>query len=83
MHVFQVTAQATCITLSAMSVDRCYVTVYPLQSLRHRTPRMALAISVSIWIGITQCTHTHWQCESGNNYEQDIGDITYFFGLPF
>ncbi|KAG8011852.1 G-protein coupled receptor 54 [Nibea albiflora] len=46
-----VTAQATCITLSAMSVDRCYVTVYPLQSLRHRTPRMALAISVSIWIG--------------------------------
>uniref|UniRef100_A0A8C4GVF9 G-protein coupled receptors family 1 profile domain-containing protein n=2 Tax=Dicentrarchus labrax TaxID=13489 RepID=A0A8C4GVF9_DICLA len=50
-YLQQVTAQATCITLSAMSVDRCYVTVYPLQSLRHRTPRMALAISVSIWIG--------------------------------
>uniref|UniRef100_A0A4W5K9T3 KISS1 receptor b n=1 Tax=Hucho hucho TaxID=62062 RepID=A0A4W5K9T3_9TELE len=49
--VFQVTAQATCITLSAMSVDRCYVTVYPLQSLRHRTPRMAVTVSVSIWIG--------------------------------
>ncbi|KAM9811036.1 KISS1 receptor b [Neosynchiropus ocellatus] len=47
----QVTAQATCITLSAMSVDRCYVTVYPLQSLRHRTTRMALAVSLSIWIG--------------------------------
>ncbi len=57
--VFQVTAQATCITLSAMSVDRCYVTVYPLQSLRHRTPRMALAISVSIWIGMTQTHHAH------------------------
>ncbi|KAI4820260.1 hypothetical protein KUCAC02_028244 [Chaenocephalus aceratus] len=50
-YLQQVTAQATCITLSAMSVDRCYVTVYPLQSLQHRTPRMALAISVSIWIG--------------------------------
>ncbi|KAM9391441.1 KISS1 receptor b [Pholidichthys leucotaenia] len=50
-YLQQVTAQATCITLSAMSVDRCYVTVYPLQSLRHRTPRTALAISVSIWIG--------------------------------
>uniref|UniRef100_A0A3P8T8J1 G-protein coupled receptors family 1 profile domain-containing protein n=1 Tax=Amphiprion percula TaxID=161767 RepID=A0A3P8T8J1_AMPPE len=50
-YLQQVTAQATCITLSAMSVDRCYVTVYPLQSLRHRTPRMALAVSVSIWIG--------------------------------
>ncbi|XP_053726442.1 KISS1 receptor b [Synchiropus splendidus] len=50
-YLQQVTAQATCITLSAMSVDRCYVTVYPLQSLRHRTSRMALAVSVSIWIG--------------------------------
>ncbi|XP_071399368.1 KISS1 receptor b [Centroberyx affinis] len=50
-YLQQVTAQATCITLSAMSVDRCYVTVYPLQSLHHRTPRMALAISISIWIG--------------------------------
>ncbi|KAM7415844.1 hypothetical protein PAMA_018078 [Pampus argenteus] len=60
-YLQQVTAQATCITLSAMSVDRCYVTVYPLQSLRHRTPRMALAVSVSIWIGMTQIhlTHTH------------------------
>ncbi|XP_029573970.1 G-protein coupled receptor 54-like [Salmo trutta] len=50
-YLQQVTAQATCITLSAMSVDRCYVTVYPLQSLRHRTPRMAGTVSVSIWIG--------------------------------
>ncbi|XP_071011925.1 G-protein coupled receptor 54-like isoform X1 [Oncorhynchus clarkii lewisi] len=50
-YLQQVTAQATCITLSAMSVDRCYVTVYPLQSLRHRTPRMAVMVSVSIWIG--------------------------------
>ncbi|XP_053552946.1 G-protein coupled receptor 54-like, partial [Bombina bombina] len=50
-YLQQVTAQATCITLTAMSVDRCYVTVYPLHSLRHRTPRMAMAISLGIWIG--------------------------------
>ncbi|MBN3297834.1 GPR54 protein, partial [Amia calva] len=50
-YLQQVTAQATCITLTAMSVDRCYATVYPLQSLRHRTPRMAMAVSVGIWIG--------------------------------
>ncbi|XP_041113393.1 G-protein coupled receptor 54-like [Polyodon spathula] len=50
-YLQQVTAQATCITLTAMSVDRCYATVYPLQSLRHRTPRVAMAVSVGIWIG--------------------------------
>lgn len=46
----QVTVQATCITLTAMSGDRCYVTVYPLKSLRHRTPRVAMIVSVCIWI---------------------------------
>ncbi|XP_048378041.2 G-protein coupled receptor 54-like isoform X5 [Stegostoma tigrinum] len=50
-YLQQVTVQATCITLTAMSVDRCYVTVYPLRSLRHRTPRLAMAVSVVIWIG--------------------------------
>lgn len=47
----QVTVQATCITLTAMSGDRCYVTVYPLKSLRHRTPRVAMIVSICIWIG--------------------------------
>lgn len=46
----QVTVQATCITLTAMSGDRCYVTVYPLKSLRHRTPRVAMIVSICIWI---------------------------------
>ncbi|CAB1326211.1 unnamed protein product, partial [Coregonus sp. 'balchen'] len=46
-----VTVQATCITLTAMSGDRCYVTVYPLKSLRHRTPRVAMIVSICIWIG--------------------------------
>lgn len=49
----QVTVQATCITLTAMSGDRCYVTVYPLKSLRHRTPRVAMIVSVCIWIGMS------------------------------
>ncbi|XP_055056357.2 KISS1 receptor b [Misgurnus anguillicaudatus] len=49
-YLQQVTAQATCITLSAMSVDRFYVTVYPLQSLHHRTSQMALSVCTSIWI---------------------------------
>lgn len=47
----QVTVQATCITLTAMSGDRCYATVCPLKSLRHRTPRVAMAVSMCIWIG--------------------------------
>ncbi|XP_057714221.1 KISS1 receptor a isoform X2 [Corythoichthys intestinalis] len=47
----QVTVQATCITLTAMSGDRCYITIYPLKSLRHRTPRVAMIVSVCIWIG--------------------------------
>uniref|UniRef100_A0A671QYH7 G-protein coupled receptor 54-like n=2 Tax=Sinocyclocheilus anshuiensis TaxID=1608454 RepID=A0A671QYH7_9TELE len=51
LHLYRsVTAQATCITLSAMSVDSFYVTVYPLQSLRHRTPQMALSVCTTIWI---------------------------------
>ncbi|XP_066491638.1 kiSS-1 receptor [Tiliqua scincoides] len=50
-YIQQVSVQATCITLTAMSVDRWYVTVFPLRSLRQRTPRVAAAVSISIWIG--------------------------------
>ncbi|XP_066468994.1 G-protein coupled receptor 54-like [Tiliqua scincoides] len=50
-YLQQVTVQATCITLMAMSVDRCYATLYPLQSLRYRTPQIAMAVSLAIWIG--------------------------------
>nr|XP_032635631.1 G-protein coupled receptor 54-like isoform X2 [Chelonoidis abingdonii] len=49
-YLQQVTAQATCITLTAMSMDRCYATLYPLQSLRYRTPCVAMGVSVAIWI---------------------------------
>ena len=34
-----------------MSGDRCYITIYPLKSLRHRTPRVAMIVSICIWIG--------------------------------
>lgn len=50
-YLQQVTVQATCITLTAMSADRCYATLYPLKSLRHCTPRVAMIVSVIIWAG--------------------------------
>ncbi|XP_029469314.1 kiSS-1 receptor isoform X2 [Rhinatrema bivittatum] len=49
-YIQQVSVQATCVTLTAMSVDRWYVTVFPLRSLRQRTPRVAAAVSLGIWI---------------------------------
>ncbi|XP_036745850.1 kiSS-1 receptor isoform X6 [Manis pentadactyla] len=50
-YIQQVSVQATCATLTAMSVDRWYVTVFPLRALHRRTPRLALAVSLSIWVG--------------------------------
>ncbi|XP_053149176.1 kiSS-1 receptor [Hemicordylus capensis] len=50
-YIQQVSVQATCVTLTAMSVDRWYVTVFPLRSLRQRTPRVVTAVSISIWVG--------------------------------
>ncbi|KAL8177697.1 UNVERIFIED_CONTAM: G-protein coupled receptor 54 [Gekko kuhli] len=50
-YIQQVTVQATCATLTAMSIDRWYVTVFPLRSLRRRTPHVARAVSISIWVG--------------------------------
>lgn len=47
----QVSVQATCATLTAMSVDRWYVTVFPLRALHRRTPRLALSVSLCIWVG--------------------------------
>ncbi|XP_032702899.1 LOW QUALITY PROTEIN: kiSS-1 receptor [Lontra canadensis] len=50
-YMQQVSVQATCATLTAMSVDRWYVTVFPLRALHRRTPRLALAVSLGIWVG--------------------------------
>ncbi|XP_066299449.1 G-protein coupled receptor 54-like isoform X1 [Branchiostoma lanceolatum] len=50
MYMNQVTVTVTCITLAAMSVDRCLAIARPLTSHRWRTPRMAKIVSVCIWI---------------------------------
>nr|BAL04095.1 G-protein-coupled receptor GPR54 [Suncus murinus] len=50
-YIQQVSVQATCATLTAMSVDRWYVTIFPLRALHRRTPRLALSISLCIWAG--------------------------------
>ncbi|XP_075924120.1 G-protein coupled receptor 54-like [Petromyzon marinus] len=47
----QVTVQATCATLTAMSIDRCYLALRPLKSLYRRTTRLALTVSAAIWTG--------------------------------
>ncbi|XP_045687479.1 kiSS-1 receptor isoform X3 [Phyllostomus hastatus] len=49
-YIQQVSVQATCATLTAMSVDRWYVTVFPLRALHRRTPRLALFVSLCIWV---------------------------------
>ncbi|XP_078657387.1 G-protein coupled receptor 54-like [Branchiostoma floridae x Branchiostoma belcheri] len=49
MYMNQVTVTATCITLTAMSVDRCLAIARPLTAHR-RTPRMAKLVSVCIWL---------------------------------
>ncbi|XP_072028786.1 G-protein coupled receptor 54-like [Amphiura filiformis] len=48
-YMQMVTAQATCLTLTAMSVDRYQAIVHPLKSLRTRTTKLAAIISASIW----------------------------------
>ncbi|XP_078704036.1 G-protein coupled receptor 54-like [Branchiostoma floridae x Branchiostoma belcheri] len=50
-YFMQVTVQATCLTLAAVSIDRYLCVVKPFESLNIRTPRTCLAISGGIWIG--------------------------------
>lgn len=40
-----------------MSVDRWYVTVYPLRSLQCRTPRVATMVNLGVWIGLWFSPH--------------------------
>ncbi|XP_071803687.1 G-protein coupled receptor 54-like [Asterias amurensis] len=48
-YMMQATAQATCATLTAMSIDRYYAITDPLKALKTRTPRVAIVVSVGIW----------------------------------
>ena len=45
----QVSAHATCLTLTAMSVDRYQAIVHPLKSLRTRTTKAASVVSLCVW----------------------------------
>ena len=47
----QVTMHATCMTLTAMTIDRYYAIVHPVSSHRRRTPKEALIVSAVIWLG--------------------------------
>ncbi|XP_006825017.1 G-protein coupled receptor 54-like [Saccoglossus kowalevskii] len=51
----RVTVQATCITLTAMMVDRYYAIAHPLKSLKTRTPRVAMMVSASVWAASALC----------------------------
>ncbi|XP_071955197.1 G-protein coupled receptor 54-like [Antedon mediterranea] len=48
-YMMQVTAQATCLTLTAMSLDRFKVIVYPLKSLKTRSTTAARVGNITIW----------------------------------
>ncbi|XP_070566036.1 G-protein coupled receptor 54-like [Ptychodera flava] len=42
--------QATCLTLTVISVDRYHAIVHPIKSIKYRTPRAAIVVNVSIWL---------------------------------
>ncbi|XP_077978811.1 G-protein coupled receptor 54-like [Glandiceps talaboti] len=42
--------QASCLTLTVISVDRYHAIVHPVKSIKYRTPRAAIAVSASIWL---------------------------------
>ncbi|XP_071803783.1 G-protein coupled receptor 54-like [Asterias amurensis] len=50
-YMMQVTGQCTCLTLTAMSVDRYQAIVHPIKSLKSRTTRVACIVNMCIWIG--------------------------------
>ncbi|XP_078657184.1 G-protein coupled receptor 54-like [Branchiostoma floridae x Branchiostoma belcheri] len=51
IYYSQITVTATCITLTAMSVDRYFAIVHPIKSKQWRTPRMAKVVSAGVWLG--------------------------------
>ncbi|XP_077988645.1 G-protein coupled receptor 54-like [Glandiceps talaboti] len=50
-YIQYVSVQATCATLTAMTVDRYYVISQPMRSRHERTPKLAIIVCVFIWIG--------------------------------
>ena len=47
----QVTVQATCCTLTAMSIDRYLLIVHAVKSRNTRTTTKAIIVNVAVWIG--------------------------------
>jgi KISS1 receptor len=43
--------QVSCLTLTAMTIDRYTAILYPLRSLNFRTTKLAFATNIFIWIG--------------------------------
>ncbi|XP_022096858.1 G-protein coupled receptor 54-like [Acanthaster planci] len=50
-YMMQVTGQCTCLTLTAMSIDRYQAIVHPIRSLKSRTTKVACIVNACIWIG--------------------------------
>jgi KISS1 receptor len=43
--------QVSCLTLTAMTIDRYTAILYPLRSLNFRTTKLAFVTNIFIWIG--------------------------------
>ncbi|XP_046555665.1 G-protein coupled receptor 54-like [Haliotis rubra] len=49
-YMIHVNLLATCLTLTAMTVDRYFAIVHPIRSLRSRTPKVPIFINIGIWL---------------------------------
>ncbi|GFO11666.1 orphan G-protein coupled receptor 54 [Plakobranchus ocellatus] len=49
-YIIYVTLLSTCLTLTAMTIDRYFAIVHPIRSLRRRTPKVAAIICMAIWL---------------------------------
>lgn len=55
-YMIYATLHATCLTLSAMTVDRYHAIVNPIDSMSWRSTRMASAISLAVWaVSLSVC----------------------------
>ncbi|CAG5128891.1 unnamed protein product, partial [Candidula unifasciata] len=49
-YIIYATLLSTCLTLTAMTIDRYYAIVHPIRSLSRRTPKSTLVICIAIWL---------------------------------
>ncbi|OWF49433.1 galanin receptor type 2-like [Mizuhopecten yessoensis] len=50
IYLIYVTLHATCLTLMAMTIDRYFAIVFPIQSMNWRNAPVATIVSVAVWI---------------------------------